>query len=200
MNEELLLFSGFFSPWRSSWIPGWTVHWWSSARCRIYSPLLLFLGTLFIKNKSYHNSYTTEISHTTTGLSGFTHSLRLCWPLPESRPDSPPWGRGRTRRCPRRPRAAGPVQKVRWTSGQSHKSYSDLAQGWVALTLAMSQTVTSSQVAARSKLCTLFFTLRAILQSPQPKSATTREEGLEDMREHLSCFDSDWWLRFWSFQ
>lgn len=50
-----------------------------------------------------------------------------------------------------------------------------------ALTLAMSQTVTSSQTAARSKLCTLFFTLRAILQSPQPKSATTREEGLEWM-------------------
>lgn len=43
----------------------------------------------------------------------------------------------------------------------------------------MSQTVTRSQVAARSKLCTLFVTLRAILQSPQPKSATTREEGLE---------------------
>lgn len=48
------------------------------------------------------------------------------------------------------------------------------------LTSAMSQTVTSSQVAARSKLCTLFFTLRAILQSPQPKSATTREGGLQD--------------------
>lgn len=47
------------------------------------------------------------------------------------------------------------------------------------LTLAMSHTVTSSQAAARSKLCTLFFTLRAILQSPQPKSATTREKGLE---------------------
>lgn len=59
----------------------------------------------------------------------------------------------------------------------------DSANGQVALTLAMSQTVTSSQVAARSKLCTPFFTLRAILQSPQPKSATTREEGLEDMME-----------------
>lgn len=47
------------------------------------------------------------------------------------------------------------------------------------LTLAMSHTVTRSQAAARSKLCTLFFTLRAILQSPQPKSATTREKGLE---------------------
>lgn len=47
------------------------------------------------------------------------------------------------------------------------------------LTFAMSQTVTRSQTAARSKLCTLFFTLRAILQSPQPKSATTRDGGLE---------------------
>lgn len=59
----------------------------------------------------------------------------------------------------------------------------DSTKGQVALTLAMSQTVTSSQVAARSKLCTVFFTLRAILQSPQPKSATTREEGLEDRTE-----------------
>lgn len=43
----------------------------------------------------------------------------------------------------------------------------------------MSHTVTRSQVGARSKLCTLFFTLRAILQSPQPKSATTKDDGLQ---------------------
>lgn len=120
-------------------------------------------------------SYTTSIRH--SGCCGFTHSSRLCWPRPESRPGWLPWGRGRRRRCPRRRRPAAPAHRTR-VKLPRHRC--DSAKGQVALTLAMSQTVTSSQVAARSKLCTLFFTLRAILQSPQPKSATTREEGLED--------------------
>lgn len=45
-------------------------------------------------------------------------------------------------------------------------------------TLAMSQTVTSGLRGTRSKECTLFLMLLAILQSPHPKSATTSEAGL----------------------
>lgn len=50
------------------------------------------------------------------------------------------------------------------------------------LTLAMSQAVARSQTGAKSKECTLFLTLRAILQSPQPKSATTKEAGLKERK------------------
>lgn len=45
-------------------------------------------------------------------------------------------------------------------------------------TCAMSQTVTRGSRAARSKQCTRLGRLRARVQSPQPKSATTREAGL----------------------
>lgn len=47
----------------------------------------------------------------------------------------------------------------------------------------MSHAVARSQTGAKSKECTLFFTLRAILQSPQPKSATTKEAGLKKKKK-----------------
>ncbi len=49
----------------------------------------------------------------------------------------------------------------------------------------MSHVVARSQTGAKSKECTLFFTLRAILQSPQPKSATTKEVGLKKRKQKL---------------
>lgn len=74
-------------------------------------------------------------------------------------------------------------ERVCLISSQFHRVAGQMSrQERKPLTLAMSQTVTSSQTAARSKLCTLFFTLRAILQSPQPKSATTRDGGLQGRR------------------
>lgn len=45
-------------------------------------------------------------------------------------------------------------------------------------TCAMSHTVTLGSREARSKQCTVFRILEASLQSPQPKSATTRDAGL----------------------
>lgn len=108
-----------------------------------------------------------------------TPSLGRGWLLQENLPGWFPWEKGRTQRCPRRRRWAAPVRRD--STGVSFSVTGMNRQGKKRnpLTLAMSQTVTNSQTAARSKLCTLFFKLRAILQSPQPKSATTREGGLE---------------------
>lgn len=52
----------------------------------------------------------------------------------------------------------------------------------------MSHAVARSQTGAKSKECTLFFTLRAILQSPQPKSATTKEVGLKKRKQKFIAF------------
>lgn len=108
-----------------------------------------------------------------------TPSLGRGWLLQESLQGWFPWEKGRTQRCPRRHRRAAPAHResTRLIFSQSHGQIGGQKRN--PLTLAMSQTVTNSQTAARSKLCTLFFTLRAILQSPQPKSATTREGRLE---------------------
>lgn len=46
------------------------------------------------------------------------------------------------------------------------------------LTWAMSHTVTLGSREAKSKQCTGFRTLEARRQSPQPKSATTKDAGL----------------------
>jgi len=119
-----------------------------------------------------------------------TPSLTHGWPLLENRPGWFPWEKGRTRRRPHSRHEAGPAQRIRCVFQQEYVVSSNNrvdrqrtgnrpAENTDTLTLAMSQIVTSLQAAARSKLCTLFFTLRAILQSPQPKSATTREGGLE---------------------
>lgn len=125
-----------------------------------------------------HKLYRDNVKKTKNNIS-VTPSLGHGWLLQENPPGWFPWEKGRTQRCPRRHCRAAPScrESMCLIFSQSH--------GWIGgqkinpLTLAMSQTVTNSQTAARSKLCTLFFTLRAILQSPQPKSATTREGGLE---------------------
>ena len=49
----------------------------------------------------------------------------------------------------------------------------------VGFTWAMSHTVTRGSREAKSKQCTGFRILEARRQSPQPKSATTRDAGLE---------------------
>lgn len=52
-------------------------------------------------------------------------------------------------------------------------------------TWAMSHTVTLGSREAKSKQCTGFRILEARRQSPQPKSATTRDAGLEvEGRDH----------------
>lgn len=175
------------SPWSTSWIPDLSAQWQSPARSRTCSPLLLFSGhpcNNCANRLSRHVLYMriVIILAFTKSVTYLTLSLTRGWPLLGNRPGWSPWEKGRTQRCPRSRHEAAPAQREGLTFANNRTEVEDWRAGKkkkTTLTLAMSQTVTRSQAAAKSKLCTLFFTLRAILQSPQPKSATTREGGLK---------------------
>lgn len=123
-------------------------------------------------------------------LSTFTSFSRHGWLLLRIQPGWSPWGTNKTQRCPQSHHQEAPAQiHCMFTQAETQSAHTS---GYQAdrLTLAMSHTVTSSQVAARSKLCTLFFTLRASLQSPHPKSATTRVGDLQQITTKI-CFQHE---------